>query len=200
MDATLDRDPAVFVRSLAQNWWAVAVRGIVAILFGLLTLVLPTLTLAALVFMFGAYALVEGVFNLVAAIRRGAALSQPRWLLGLEGLVSVGAGVATFALPGLTALVLAYVIAGWALATGALEIAAAIRLRQYVRGEWALVLSGVLSLLFGVLMAAAPAAGALALVLWIGAYAVVFGALLLALAFRLRRWRGEERLDLARAA
>lgn len=200
MDRTLDRDTMVWVRSLAQNWWAVAVRGVVSIVFGLLTLVLPTLTLAALIFMFGAYALVEGLFNLVAAIRRGDAASQPRWLLALEGLVSVGAGVVTFALPGLTALVLAYVIAGWALATGALEIAAAIRLRQHVRGEWALVLSGILSLLFGVLMAAAPTAGALALVLWIGAYAVVFGALLVALAFRLRRWGRRERVELARAA
>ncbi len=188
------------VRSLAENWWAVALRGVVSILFGVLTLALPALTLAALVIMFGAYALVDGFFNLIAAIRGGGDAARPRWLMVLEGLVSIGAGIVTLVMPGLTTLVLAYVIAGWALVTGALEIAAAFRLRKHVRGEWALALSGVLSMLFGVLMAAAPAAGALALVLWIGAYAVVFGALLLVLAFRLRRFRGEPRVPLARAA
>jgi uncharacterized membrane protein HdeD (DUF308 family) len=190
----------VAARSLAENWWAVALRGVVSILFGVLTLALPALTLAALVLMFGAYALVDGIFNLIAAIRGGADAARPRWLMVVEGLVSIGAGIVTLVMPGLTALVLAYVIAAWALMTGALEIAAAFRLRKHVRGEWALAVSGVLSMLFGVLMAAAPAAGALALVLWIGAYAVVFGALLLVLAFRLRRLRGEAREPLARAA
>jgi uncharacterized membrane protein HdeD (DUF308 family) len=193
LQATLD------VGALAENWWAIALRGVVSILFGVLTLALPTLSLAAFILIFGAYALVEGIFNLIAAVRGGDA-SRRRWVLVLEGLVSIGAGIVAMVMPGLTALVLAYVIAGWALVTGALEIAAAVRLREEMRGEWALALSGVLSLIFGVLMAAAPAAGALALVLWIGAYAVVFGVLLLALAFRLRRWRREGRVPLARAA
>ena len=186
------------VRAQAQNWWAFVVRGVVGIIFGVLTFVWPGLTLAALIILFGAYALVEGIFNVISAIRGVGA--KPRWLLAIEGVVSIAAGVVTFAWPGLTALVLAYVIAGWAIVTGALEIAAAIRLRERIQGEWALVVGGILSILFGLLMAAAPAAGALALVLWIGAYAVVFGALLVAVGLRLRRWRTDEDVPLRRAA
>jgi len=103
-------------------------------------------------------------------------------------------------MPGLTALAFVYVIAAWALITGAFEIVAAIRLRKQMTGEWWLVLSGVLSLVFGALLMLAPGAGALALVLWIGAYAIVLGALLVALAFRLRRWGAEHRVPLSRAA
>jgi uncharacterized membrane protein HdeD (DUF308 family) len=142
---------------------------------------------------------VEGVFNIVAAARGGTA-DLPGWVLLLEGLVSVAAGVATVVLPGLTALALMYVIAGWAIVTGVLEIVAAVRLRRWIVGEWRLALSGVLSVVFGLLTAIAPGAGALALVLWIGAYATVFGVLLVAFAFRLRRARAELRPGLARAA
>jgi uncharacterized membrane protein HdeD (DUF308 family) len=172
---------------------------VVAIVFGILTLVLPGLTLAALIVLFAVYALVEGVFNIVAAARGGTA-DLPGWVLLLEGLVSVAAGVATVVLPGLTALALMYVIAGWAIVTGVLEIVAAVRLRRWIVGEWRLALSGVLSVVFGLLTAIAPGAGALALVLWIGAYATVFGVLLVAFAFRLRRARAELRPGLARAA
>jgi uncharacterized membrane protein HdeD (DUF308 family) len=184
---------------LARNWWVVALRGVVAIIFGLLTFVLPGITLAVFVLLFGAYAIVEGIFNVIAAIR-GRAGRAPWWALLLEGLVSIGAGVVTFVWPGLTALVLLYVIAVWAVITGVLEIAAAIRLRKLITGEWWLALSGVLSIVFGVLLMIAPAAGALVVVLWIGAYAVVFGALLIGLAFRLRRWREGDRVPIARAA
>jgi len=184
---------------LARNWWVVALRGVVAILFGLLAFVLPGITLAVLVLLFGAYAIVEGIFNVIAAVR-GREGVAPWWALLLEGLVSIGAGVVTFVWPGLTALVLLYVIAVWAVITGALEIAAAIRLRKVMTGEWWLALSGVLSIVFGALLMIAPAAGALVVVLWIGAYAVVFGALLIGLAFRLRRWREGERIPIARAA
>lgn len=186
-------------QSLARNWWAIALRGVVAIIFGVLTFIVPGLTLAVLVALFGAYALVEGVFNVIAAVRgRGGA--QPWWALLLEGLVSLAAGIVTFAMPGLTALVLVYVIAAWAIITGVLEIGAAMRLRQRITGEWWQVASGVLSVVFGGLLIAAPGAGALALVFWIGGYAIVFGALLVALAFRLRTWRAEERPRMARAA
>jgi uncharacterized membrane protein HdeD (DUF308 family) len=191
--------PVVNIDALAENWWAIALRGVVSVIFGVLTLVLPALTLAALVLMFGAYALVEGIFNLIAAVR-GADRSRPRWLLVLEGLVSIGAGIVTMVLPGLTALVLAYIIGAWAIITGALETAAAISLRTEIKGEWTLVLSGLLSLIFGVLMLAAPASGALALVMVIGAYAIAFGVLLLILAFRLRGRRRETRVPMARAA
>ena len=186
--------------SLAENWWAIALRGVVAILFGVLTFVMPGLTLAALVLLFGSYAIVDGVLNIVAALRRRRAGEPPWWALLLEGVVSVAAGVVTFAWPGLTTVVLLYVIAGWAIVTGAFEVAAALRLRRGIQGEGWLLLSGILSIVFGVLLIAAPAAGALALVLWIGAYAIVFGALLVVLAFRLRRWRIEDRAAMARAA
>jgi uncharacterized membrane protein HdeD (DUF308 family) len=184
---------------LARNWWAVALRGVAAILFGLLTFLIPGITLAVLIFLFGAYAIVEGIFNVIAAVR-GRAGAAPWWALLLEGLVSIGAGVVTFVWPGLTALVLLYVIGAWAVITGVLEIAAAIRLRKAITGEWWLALSGVLSIIFGVLLMIAPAAGALVMVLWIGAYAIVFGAVLIGLAFRLRRWREGDRIPVARAA
>jgi len=188
------------VMVLARNWGAIAIRGVAAILFGLLTLVVPGLTLAALVLLFGAYALVDGIFNIIAAIRRRPD-DPPWWALLLEGLVGVAAGLVTFLLPGLTAVTLVYIIGAWAIITGVLEIVAAVRLRQQLTGEWWLVLSGVLSVVFGVLVMLRPAAGALAIVLWIGAYAIVFGALLLALAFRLRRAQAELRdVPFARAA
>jgi uncharacterized membrane protein HdeD (DUF308 family) len=185
--------------ALARNWWALAIRGVAAIIFGLLALLLPGVTLAALILLFAAYALVDGIFNLVAALR-GHTGERPRWLLTVEGLASIAAGIVAFALPGLTALVLVYVIAVWALITGVLEVVAAIRLRDEIPNEWWLVASGVLSVVFGLLLVIAPGAGVLALVLWVGAYAIVFGALLIGLAFRLRREQPEVRADIARAA
>jgi uncharacterized membrane protein HdeD (DUF308 family) len=186
-------------KALARNWWAMAIRGVAAIIVGVLTFIVPIATLAALVLLWGAYALVDGVFTLIAAVRQHG-LDRPRWAMILEGIVGLAAGVVTFVWPGLTAIALVYVIAAWALITGVLEIAAAIRLRQEIRGEWWLAISGVLSIVFAVLLMIAPAAGALALVLWIGAYAVVFGALLLALAVRLRREQRHVREPMARAA
>ena len=187
------------VSVLTRNWGAIAVRGVAAILFGILTFVVPGLTLTALVLLFGAFALVDGIFSIVAAVR-GRVGDRAWWTLLLEGIVSVAAGVVTLLMLGLTALTLVYVIGAWAVVTGVLEIAAAVRLRRLITGEWWLTLSGVLSIVFGVLVMLAPGAGALAMVLWIGAYSIVFGALLLALAFRLRRAQAELRPPLARAA
>ena len=136
--------------------------------------------------------------DIIAAMRGQAGAA--RWMLLLEGLVSIAAGLVTFFWPGLTALVLLYVIAAWALVAGVLEIVVAVRLRKRIRGEWWLALSGILSVITGGLMMWAPDAGALALVLWIGAYAVVFGALLIGLALRLRGWRVEAEQALSRAA
>jgi uncharacterized membrane protein HdeD (DUF308 family) len=186
---------------LSRNWWAVALRGVAAILFGLLTFVVPGITLAVLVLLFGSYAIVDGIFNLVAAARgRVADGEQARGWLVLEGLVSIAAGVVTFVWPGLTALALVYIIAAWAVVTGVLEIVAAVRLRRQIDNEWWLALSGVLSIVFGVLLMVAPGVGALALVFWIGAYAIVFGALLVGLAFRLRNARPHTQARMARAA
>jgi uncharacterized membrane protein HdeD (DUF308 family) len=171
----------------ARYWWILALRGVAAILFGILTLLWPALSLYAQVMIFGAYALVDGAFNLVGAVHR--AREGRRWgSLILEGVVSIAAGVLTFLWPGITALVLLFLIAAWAVITGMVELIAAIRLRSYIRGEWLMALSGILSMLFGVLLFVWPGAGALAVAFWIGAYAIVFGILLLALAFRLRAW------------
>jgi uncharacterized membrane protein HdeD (DUF308 family) len=184
---------------LARNWWALAIRGAAGIIFGILAFVMPGITLVTLILLFGAYAIIDGIFGLVAAFR-GRAAEQPWWWLALEGLVSIGAGIVTFAWPGLTALVLVYVIAVWAVITGVLEIVTAIRLRQEISNEWWLVAGGVISVLFGVLLMAAPGTGALALIFWIGAYAIVFGALLVGLAFRLRHAQDEMRTEMRRAA
>jgi uncharacterized membrane protein HdeD (DUF308 family) len=186
MNGRVDVDLAL----LAKNWWLVALRGIAAILFGILAAIVPGLTLALLVMLFGAYALIEGGFNVVAAVR-GATGGRAWWALLLEGLVSLAAGVVAFIMPGLTALALVYLIAAWAIVTGILEIAVAVRLRKHITGEWWLALSGVLSIAFGVLVSLFPGAGALAMVLWIGAYSIIFGILLLAVAFKLRSVRGE---------
>jgi uncharacterized membrane protein HdeD (DUF308 family) len=171
---------------LSRNWWLVALRGLAAIVFGVLAFVWPAITLWALVLLFGAYMLVDGIFAIVAAVR--AAGREARWwLLLIEGVLGVLAGLVAAFWPGLTALALHYFIAAWAIVSGILEIAGAIRLRREIEGEWALGLSGALSLLFGVLLVVIPApAGLLSLVWLIGAYALAFGVLLLVLAFRLR--------------
>jgi uncharacterized membrane protein HdeD (DUF308 family) len=173
------------LHTLAANWWALALRGLVAVLFGLLTFFLPGITLVTLVLLFGAYALVDGVFNVIAFFR----VASHQWALLIEGVIGIIAGILTFAWPAITAIVLLYVIAFWAILTGIFEIVAGIRLRKVMTNEWLLLVMGVLSFLFGLLILFAPGAGALAIVLWIGAYALVFGIFLLALAFRLRGHR-----------
>lgn len=170
------------------HWWAFVVRGAVAILFGILAFARPGMALFTLVMLFGAYALIDGVFSLVSALRPEEGRRQARWVVILEGIVGVLAGLITFFSPGLTALTLLYVIAFWSLVTGVLEIVAAVRLRREISGEWLLGLSGLLSVLFGLALLVFPGAGALAVVLWIGAYAVAFGVMLIALGFRLRKW------------
>jgi uncharacterized membrane protein HdeD (DUF308 family) len=171
---------------LAKNWWAIALRGVAAIIFGILAAVMPGITLAVVVLLFGAYALVEGVLNVIAAVRRRGG-KWPWWALLLEGVVSIAAGVVAFLVPGVTALALIYVIGAWAIVTGMLEIVEAVRLRRVITGEWWLAISGVLSLIFGAFLLVFPGAGAVALVLWVGIYAFIFGVLLVALALRLRR-------------
>jgi uncharacterized membrane protein HdeD (DUF308 family) len=167
------------------HWWALALRGVIAILFGLAALLRPDIALEALILLFGAYALVDGVFAIVGVFG-GTRGGTPRWLLLLEGVVSILAGIIAFIFPGLTAIALLYLVAAWAVVTGLAEIATAIRLRQEIRGEWALILGGILSVLFGLLLAVLPGVGILSLIWLIGAYAVAFGVLLLVTAFRVR--------------
>jgi uncharacterized membrane protein HdeD (DUF308 family) len=174
----------IAVDELARHWWVIGLRGLAAILFGVLAFVWPGMTLAVLVLLFGAYALVDGVLTLMAALRGGA---QHRVVNLIEGVVSILAGLAAFVWPGLTALVLLYIIAFWAIVTGVLEIVAAIRLRRAINNELGLIIGGILSVVFGVVLLIAPGAGALAVVFLIGAYAIVFGIALLGLAWRLRQ-------------
>jgi uncharacterized membrane protein HdeD (DUF308 family) len=175
------------MEALSRNWGWVVLRGVAAMLFGALTLFQPGITLAALVLMFGAYAIVDGVAMIVWAIANRR--DEPHWVsLILGGLLGIAAGVVTLLWPAMTAVALLVVIAVWAVVTGLATIVAAIRLRKEITGEWRLILSGVLSLMLGVILFAAPLAGALAMALWIGAYAVVDGALLIGLGFQLRSW------------
>ncbi|MGN6735998.1 MAG: HdeD family acid-resistance protein [Candidatus Binatia bacterium] len=187
LDQGFTRIVILDVETLAQNWWLVLLRGIAGIIFGILTFINPAISLAVLVLFFGAYSLVDGVLAIVSAIRWRGEVDR-WWVLLIEGLAGVAAGVITLFWPGITALALLYVIAAWALITGILEIVAAIRLRKIIDGEWLLALTGVLSIAVGVLLALFPSAGALALVMWIGAYVAAAGVLLIALAFRLRSW------------
>jgi len=177
------------INRLADHWWVVLIRGAAAVLFGVLALVWPGLTLAVLIALFGAYALVDGVSDIFAAVARGRE-HRPWGVLAFEGVVGVGAGVVTFLWPGVTAVALIVIIAVWAVFTGVLEIAAGVRIRREVRGEWILYLAGAASVLFGLFLMISPGSGALALTWLIGAYALAFGVILVVLAFRLRNMRG----------
>lgn len=170
---------------LSRNWWTLALRGLAAVVFGILAFIWPGVTVTILVLFFGAYALWDGVFALIGAFRTE---SNRRWPLVLEGLVGIAAGLFALFSPGLATLALLYVIGAWALITGIFEIIAAIRLRKEIEGEWLLLISGLLSVLFGFALFIWPAAGALALTWMIGAYAILFGILLIVLGFRLRTW------------
>ena len=169
----------------AHNWWALVLRGICSLIFGLLAFVWPGITLLSLVFIFGAYALADGIFAIIAGLRAPKEFKR-WWLLLIEGILSVIAGVMAFVWPGITALILLALIAGWAIGTGIVEIIAAIQMRKQITGEWLMILSGLISVLFGVLLLINPSGGALAVVFIIGAYAVVFGILQIALGFKLR--------------
>jgi uncharacterized membrane protein HdeD (DUF308 family) len=173
------------VHALAKNWWLLLLRGIAAIIFGVLAFAWPGLTLLTLILFYGAFALVDGVLAIIAAITGGA--PAPRWWLVIVGLLGIAAGLLTFLMPGLSALVLLFFIAGWAIATGVFQIIGAIQLRKEIDNEWLLILGGIISVLFGIGVMLAPGAGALALVWVIGTYAVIIGVLLVALAFRLKK-------------
>lgn len=173
--------------ALARNWWSLVIRGAFAILFSAITFIWPSLTFGALVLLFGAYALADGVMSLVGAVR--AERAHQRWgALVFEGIVGIGAGIVTVLWPAITAVVLVYIVAFWAVFTGVAEIVAAFLLRRHIRGEWLLALAGIFSLVFGFLLFFAPLAGAIVLALWAGAYMLIFGITLIALGFRIRAW------------
>jgi uncharacterized membrane protein HdeD (DUF308 family) len=173
------------LRTLAQNWWAVVLRGVCAVIFGVGAFAWPGITLAVLVLVYGAYALVEGVLAVVWALSSRQPGAFP-WGVLLAGLAGVIIGVVTFLWPGVTALALLYLIAAWAIVRGIFEIVAAVHLRRELDNEWLLALSGVLSVVLGLVLVMAPGAGVLAVLWWIGAFAILFGVLTIALGFKLK--------------
>ena len=173
---------------LARNWWVLLLRGVLGILFGIGAFVWPGATLAALILVFGAYVFVDGIFAVVAGIGMRRQLSL-WWLVVVEGLAGIILGVLTFRSPDTTALILLTFIAAWSIVTGIFEIATAVRIRTMIANEWLLILSGVVSIIFGILLIAQPGAGALSIVWLLGAYALLFGILTLMLSFRLRGMR-----------
>jgi uncharacterized membrane protein HdeD (DUF308 family) len=172
------------------SWWSLLLRGLAGVAFGVLSFLAPGISLAALVLCFGAYAFVDGTFAIVMALRKTERGGR-WWAFLLQGIVGIAAGVGTLFLPIVTALALVYLVATWAILTGVLEIVTAVRLRKVIEGEWLLGLSGLLSVALGLSLALFPGPGALALVIWIGAYAVVSGVVLIALGVRARSWQRE---------
>jgi uncharacterized membrane protein HdeD (DUF308 family) len=173
---------------LARNWWAFLLRGVLAVLFGLIAVFFPTTAFLSLVIVFGAFALVDGIFAIVSAFTSGAK-SENWWWLILEGVFGIIIGILTIIQPTAMGLAWICVIAAWAIVTGIFEIITAIRLRKEITGEWALVLGGVLSVLFGLLALFFPASGAFAIGWVMGVYALIFGLTFIMLAFRLRKHR-----------
>lgn len=175
---------------LAGNWWLVALRGVAAIVFGIVAFIVPGTTMLALVLVFAAYSLVDSIFGVISAIR--GARKGERWgLLLVNGLLGIGIGVAAALLPGITVLAFVLMVGAWALLSGGMLFAAAFGLKTS-HGRWLLVLGALLSMLYGLLLFAAPMIGALVLTWWMGAHALVFGAILVVLAFQLRKHRGEQ--------
>ncbi len=170
---------------LARNWWLVTIRGVSAVIFGILTLFWPLLTLHTLLLLFGAYALVNGFLAIVQGVM---SLGKERWLLSIIlGVVSIFAGLFVIFQPGATALILLYTIAAWALITGVTEIVTAIQLRRVIDNEWVMMLSGVASIIFAIILILFPGSGALSLTWLIGFFAIMYGVLLIVFSLRLRK-------------
>ena len=176
--------------NLARNWWAFVLRGVVAILFGVLAFLRPGITLEVLVLLFAFWALFDGILALIGSV--GAAEAhEPWWPLVLIGLLGIAAGVVTLKWPGITALALLLVVAYWSIFRGILEIVAAFRLRDLIQREAWLILGGIASIAFGVLLVIYPGSGLLAVIWLVGIYAVIFGVSLLMLGFRLKNLASE---------
>lgn len=191
--ATTIADPTEFgfktslVDALATNWWLILVRGVVAVMFGAYTIIAPNITLSTLIYLIGAFALFDGVLAVAAGVRGGG--SMPRWWLIAVGAGGIGAGLLAVFVPEMTAMLLVTYIGLWALVKGLFEIVGAIAVRKEIDNEWMLIVSGALSVLFGLVAVVAPGTGALGLLWLIGAYAILSGAMLIAFALRLRKVR-----------
>lgn len=171
----------------AGNWWVLAIRGLIALLFGVVAFLRPGVALTVLALLFAAYALLDGILSLLAAYWR-ASRHDRWWMLAFEGLAGIVVALVTAAWPAITVLALLYLMAAWAVVTGLLEVSAAVRLRRYLEGEWLLAVAGAASIVFGLVLVVAPIAGQIVLAWWIGGYALFFGVTMLVLAARLRRW------------
>lgn len=172
---------------LFEKWWVLLLRGLVSIAFAVLIWMQPAITLKAMIILFGAFALVDGVLGVWSAFSSRKDRNN-WWVLMLWGLVGIGIGIITFVAPAVTALALLFYIAIWAIVTGVLEIIAAVKLRKEIQGEWLLGLAGLLSLVFGILLIMHPGAGVLAVLWLIAAYALILGVLMVILAFKVRGW------------
>lgn len=172
---------------LARNWWLFLLRGILALIFGVVALFFPQAAFLSLVLIFGAFAFVDGIFALIAAFT-GGARSENWWWLILEGIFGILIGVLTIIQPAAMGTAWLIIIAVWAIFTGITEIVTAIRLRKEITGEWALILGGIISVLFGLLVMFYPASGAFAVGFMIGIYAIIFGGLFIWLALNLRKF------------
>ena len=187
------------VSELAMNWWSMGIRGVITALFGVAAIAWPNITLAVLIGLFGIFMLVDGVIAFISAIRAGQE-RQRWWTYVVEGLVEVGIGIAVFSVPQVTAVILLYFIAFWAIFIGIWRIATAIELRREIEGEWLWGLSGLVALLFGFAILAFPAAGALTLVRVIGIFALAFGIFSIIMSFRVRSWQHEAEEETQRRA
>jgi uncharacterized membrane protein HdeD (DUF308 family) len=186
MNGNTDTAAGMTADLLTRHWWVLALRGLAGVLFGLLTFLWPGITLLTLVMLFGAWALVNGIFSFILAAKAPKGFPNFGSLI-FAGIFGILAGLITFFWPGISALGLLIVIASWAIVNGVVEIYYAIKLRKEIKGEWLLILAGILSVIFGILLFLNPLAGALVLVLWIGGFAVAFGILLIILAFKMKR-------------
>jgi uncharacterized membrane protein HdeD (DUF308 family) len=178
------------ISELSSNWWALALRGAISILLGLVAFTMPGLTIAALVTIFGVYAFVEGVLAIMAAMRGVREHDRWGWML-IEGIVGIVVGLVAFFMPGVGAIAVVWLVAAWAVTTGALEIGAAIRLRKIIEGEWMLMLAGALAIVLGLFIVSRPGLGVVLLATWLGVYAIFTGIITLLLAFRIRNWSQE---------
>ncbi len=173
---------------LTRNWWMFLLRGILALVFGIVALFFPQTAFLSLVLVFGAFAMVDGIFALVSAFS-GGAKEENWWWLVLEGAFGILIGILTLIQPAAMAAAWIFVIAAWAIVTGILEVITAIRLRKQITGEWALILGGIVSVLFGVFAFASPGLGAFAIGFMVGIYAILFGGLFIWLAVNLRKFK-----------
>ncbi len=185
--------------AMTRNWWTLVLRGVLAILFGIIVILTPLIALTSLILLWGAYVLVDGVMAVFVAIRHRSEYPQ-WWVTLLEGIAGIIAGIIAFLFPPLTAIIMVYYVAAWAIITGVMQIAAAIQLRKEIEGEFWLGLGGLLSVIFGVFLVLSPGEGILTLLLLVGIYSIIFGVSLLMLGLRVRGMSDQTRPTTPRAA